>query len=154
MLLTIGASLMPFKLTNAIWMNLALLPRAHTTVLAIQQFILSFSSRMCSNKLLRVDFHPTFTPRRHNFSLSYAQNRISLLLLLLLIYLKWFKKETYADMTPSVELEKPLRISYLKDVHISLVTINKIYMTNAIRVMIINYWILVTGRDLLHSSGK
>ena len=56
-------------------------------------------------------------------------------------------------MTPSVELEKPLRISYQNDFHISLVTINKIYLTNAIRVMIINYWILVTGRDLLHSSG-
>ena len=27
-------------------------------------------------------------------------------------------------------------------------------LCKAIRVMIINYWILVTGRDLLHSSGK
>ena len=56
-------------------MNLALLPRAHTTVLANQQFINSFSSRIYSNKLLRVDFYPTFKPRRHNLSLSCARNR-------------------------------------------------------------------------------
>ena len=34
-------------------------------------------------------------------------------------------------MSPSVELEKPLRISYLKDFLLLLVTINKIYLTYA-----------------------
>ena len=34
-------------------------------------------------------------------------------------------------MSPSVVLEKPLRISYLKDFLLSLVTINKIYLTYA-----------------------
>ena len=111
-------------------MNLALLPRAHTTVLANQQFINSFSSRIYSNKLLRVDFYPTFKPRRHNFSLSYARNRTesksnSFNFKLLK------KKKTYLDMSLSVELEKPLRISYLKDFLLSLVTINKIYLTYA-----------------------
>lgn len=111
-------------------MNLALLPRAHTIVLANQQFINSFSSRIYSNKLLRVDFYPTFKPRRHNFSLSYARNRTesksnSFNFKLLK------KKKTYSDMSPSVELEKPLRISYLKDFLLSLVKINKIYLTYA-----------------------
>ena len=53
------------------------------------------------------------------------------LLLLLLLYFKLFKKKTYSDMSPSLELEKPLRISYLKDFLLSLVTINKIYLTYA-----------------------
>ena len=36
-----------------------------------------FVSRVeSSNKFLRVDFHPTFTSRRHNFMLPWAQKRI------------------------------------------------------------------------------
>lgn len=110
-------------------MNLALLPRAHTTVLANQKFINSFSSRIYSNKLLRVDFYPTFKPRRHNFSLSYARNRTESKSNS--FNFKLLKKKTYSDMSPSVELEKPLRISYLKDFLLSLVTIDKIYLTYA-----------------------
>ena len=112
-------------------MNLALFPRAHTTVLANQQFINSFSSRIYSNKLLRVDFYPTFKPRRHNFSLSYARNRTESKSNSFNFKLLKKKKQTYSDMSPSVELEKPLRISYLKDFLLSLVTINKIYLTYA-----------------------
>ena len=75
-------------------MHLALIPRARKTVLAILRllemvlivkvslvfegdviFILFPTLNVA--ELLRVDFHPEFTSRRHNFTLLCAQKRIA-----------------------------------------------------------------------------
>ena len=92
--LTNAARHIPLKWTNAIRMHLALIPRAHTTVLAILRLlemvlsvkvslvfegdeIFYFVSHVeCSSKLFRVYSHPTFTSRRHNITLPWAQERI------------------------------------------------------------------------------
>ena len=72
--LTNAARLMPLKWTNAIRMHLAIIPRAHTNVLAIlciyawRRWNLYFVSHFeCSSVLLRVDFHPKFTSKMLTF---------------------------------------------------------------------------------------
>ena len=75
-------------------MHLALIPRAHTTVLAIlcilgmvlnvkvrlffhegDEIYILFPTLNVAVNWLRADFHPKFTSRRHKFTLPYAQKR-------------------------------------------------------------------------------
>ena len=92
--LTNAARLMPSKWTDAIQMHLALMPRAHKTVLAnlsILEMVLHVKDSLVFHEgdeiyilfptlnvavnWLRADFHPTFTSRRHKFTLPNAQKR-------------------------------------------------------------------------------
>lgn len=81
---------------------------------------------MYSNKLLRVNFHPTLTLTRHNFSFPYPQSRITLYIYIL-NDLKFLQRHNTLRGTR----KKPLRISYLKDFLISVLTINQTYSTYA-----------------------
>ena len=129
--LTNAARPIPLKWTNAILMHLALIPRAHTTVLVILRLLemvlivkvslvfegdvicILFPTLNVAVNCLEltseihieeVDFHPEFTSRRHNFTLLCAQKRIAFSLCFkCLKTLHELLHDT--DMTPSVELK-------------------------------------------------
>ena len=129
--LTNAARPIPLKWTNAIRMHLALIPRAHTTVLAIlcllEMVLIVKVSLVFKGDVIcilfptlnvavncleltseihieEVDFHPEFTSRRHKFTLLCAQKRIAFSFCFkCLTTLHELLHDT--DMTPSVELK-------------------------------------------------
>ena len=62
----------------------------------------------CSSKLLRVDFHPKFTSRKHDFTRPCTQNESTFGYVLNDIKLLNVRLHDL-DMTLSGELEKPLK---------------------------------------------
>lgn len=119
LLLTNAARLMPLKLANAIRMNLALLPRANTTICFLSQL-----------KCIAINcLELTFIRHSHRQGIIFRSliHKVELLYIYILNDLKFLHRHNTLRGTRKI----PLRISYLKDFLISVLTINQTYSTYA-----------------------